>query len=1513
MSTLTSFLNYSAICLRHCAAPSTARKSAMLLLVVLSGCCFTMMQPAAAQGTFMPATTLAPAGLDTPVLLTDGTVMIHVASDTNSWVTLIPDSSGNYVDGTWSVSSNNIAARSDYPSAILPDGRYWICGGANQAFTSDYSAAEIFDPTTGIWSSAPDSPNPYTGNSGMAQLANGQLLVGDESVPNTAIYDPVMNTWTQTGSLIGSVNAGGEGWQLLPDGTVLNAFQTAQRYLPTTGVWAADASLPEPLVDLSNYVGPVAQLYNGQTFCIGAPGNTLIYTSPSTVTGMGSFAVGPQVPDDNVTDNTPACVEPDGDVLMIGTAVVNGPATFFEYDPLTSAISTVPFAAEESNGSQLRMLALPNGQVMVTDGSSQAYFYTPSGSPQSSWQPTVTGVAANTDGSYTLTGTQLNGFTYGGSYGADADTNTNYPIVALTDSSGNVTYCRTYNFSTMGLSTGSTSETTQFTLPNGLSAGSYNLTVIANGISSAPFSFSFGFNVALTAAYNGTSQLNLTLSTITSSAGAASPTGTATFYYGTTPLGTAGLQSGSADFAFNPAGVIPVGNDVIKAVYSGDSNYPSATVSQVVPVTGLPVSITAGYSPTTPSVLQSDVVSVTVTGSSGAPAPTGMVQFSEPTTGISLLAPLLAQTSTTSVATFNTPFDAAGTLSPVIQYDGDTIYAPATFTSSVTVGAITPTLLLTSTANPAQTEQTVLLYVQLTGGLLPTGTVSITDGGQPLAVITLDPNNEGNDFAAVTFTDTGTHDLMATYSGDSNFGSATATLMETVTSTEPSVPFFTDSFNPTTAVVDGQETVSVNLTATASTPTGTVTLYQNAQQVGLITLNNGTGNTTLSFATPGQQVIDFVYSGDSVNSAMCALDSINAGLGTPTVALGVPTGTVTVGQSAAFTVLVNGPAGAASGLLSVTDAGNEVAVVPVQAGSGAFETTFSTSGTHTLTGQFLGDPTKYGGASATAVVNVTPSTTTGTIDGTVSDESTGLPLVASVGALGSAGSGSTTSASGTGAYSLSLPPGTYTLTGSAAGYITDTVMGVVVSVGGTITENLPLIPLPVVTATPNPVTGTTTTLSVTAPAAYGNNPTFSWSQTDGPPGATIAAPTASTTNVTFASAGQYTFSVTINGSGAQTVTVSGSVTVVQTPTTLVVTPGPTYTMALNATKLFNAGVFDQFGEVVASVPPITWSVTGVGSITTGGDYSSGPTAGMATVEASTGTISGSTLVTVGTGVSASVHVLWDNTGGAVSLWSYDPASGSFTQNGYGPYGGWSVNSIADGPDGLTRVLWTSTGGAASLWSDDTTSGAYTQNTFGPYPGWSAAAVSVAPDNTTHVLWRSTGGAAAIWNEDNSTGAFTQNTYGPYAGWTLSAMADGLDGMTRVLWTQSSGTAAIWLLDNTTGAFTQNTFGPYPGWTATALSVGADNTTHVLWTSTSGAVSVWLLNASTGAFTQDSFGPFPGWTASGMSDDASDSTDILWTSTSGASLWSLEGSADTFTQNSFGPYPAWSASAICAFP
>jgi hypothetical protein len=135
------------------------------------------------------------------------------------------------------------------------------------------------------------------------------------------------------------------------------------------------------------------------------------------------------------------------------------------------------------------MLLVPSGEVLfASQPSSQIFVYVPDGGPQTSWRPqivSVTGVGY-AGSTYTLTGKQLNGLSQAVGYGDDHSAATNYPLIRLKNkTTGAVYFCKTKNFSSMGVATGNALVTTDFTIPLSVPDGMYELCVVANGILSA--------------------------------------------------------------------------------------------------------------------------------------------------------------------------------------------------------------------------------------------------------------------------------------------------------------------------------------------------------------------------------------------------------------------------------------------------------------------------------------------------------------------------------------------------------------------------------------------------------------------------------------------------------------------------------------------------------------------------------------------------------------------------------------------------------------------------------------------------------------------------------------------------------------------------------------------------------------------------------------------------------------------------------------------------------------------
>jgi hypothetical protein len=187
--------------------------------------------------------------------------------------------------------------------------------------------------------------------------------------------------------------------------------------------------------------------------------------------------------------------------------------------------------------------------------------------------------------------------------------------------------------------------------------------------------------------------------------------------------------------------------------------------------------------------------------------------------------------------------------------------------------------------------------------------------------------------------------------------------------------------------------------------------------------------------------------------------------------------------------------------------------------------------------------------------------------------------------------------------------------------------------------NLPPTVARPASATPSPVTGRTTSLSVLGADDGGEaNLRYIWAST-GPAPVTFSVNgtnAAKTATATFSRAGTYTFAVTITDAGGLRVTSSVNVSVNQTLTSISVTPGTARVTVLH-TLQFTATALDQFGQALAAQPVFTWTLTGRGTISSTGLYTAPRRAGGPyTITASAGGIHGTAQVTVVTNSAAVV-------------------------------------------------------------------------------------------------------------------------------------------------------------------------------------------------------------------------------------------------------------------------------------
>ena len=493
--------------------------------------------PAGTASPWTPLKNPPPFGTPGTMLLeSDGTVLVHDEPDNNKtggtteWYKLTPDSKGSYIDGTWSRIASMPAGYTPlyFASAILPDGRMIVEGGeyiGDNAVWSNKGA--IYNPLTNAWTPvAPPRGWTNIGDAASDVLANGTFMLQQPCQtcikdPDLTVDDALLNAKTLTWTVIPGTGKNDpndeEGWTLEPSGQLLTLDlwvpPQTQLYNPGTESWSFAGNTAEkggpvdpfPVVE----IGAQVEMPGGNTFVVGAGSSTQEAPTKCTTDAKtqnalyhykagtaGTWTAGPQTPviggEEYDSTDGPGSILPDGNVLFdVSACVYNAPTHFFVYHASSNTLSQIPDVPNAPNDSTFytRMLALPNGQVLFNDGSSQMEVYTAGGRPKAWWRPSITSLSSKTlapGGTYSLSGKQLAGLDQGAAYGDDVQDNTNFPLVRITNcATGVVTYARTSDWTSVSVAPG-TSSSTGFSLPPSTPAGKSTLVVVANGIASPP-------------------------------------------------------------------------------------------------------------------------------------------------------------------------------------------------------------------------------------------------------------------------------------------------------------------------------------------------------------------------------------------------------------------------------------------------------------------------------------------------------------------------------------------------------------------------------------------------------------------------------------------------------------------------------------------------------------------------------------------------------------------------------------------------------------------------------------------------------------------------------------------------------------------------------------------------------------------------------------------------------------------------------------------------------------------
>lgn len=496
--------------------------------------------------------------------------------------------------------------------------------------------------------------------------------------------------------------------------------------------------------------------------------------------------------------------------------------------------------------------------------------------------------------------------------------------------------------------------------------------------------------------------------TVTGVGSGPTPTGSVTFYDGTTVLSSANLSTSGT---VTETGTVPnTPTHSISATYNGDANYnPVSASGSNVPGGNTATTTALTSSATSVAGGQSFTLSIAVTPKTvvNNAQPTGLVQILDNGTVIGT-APALSS----GAATYTLSLSTAGSNSLTAYYPGDTNYAASTSPAvvvTVTSGAgLATTTVISASSYAPMFGQTYTLTAAVTpaasNSKTPTGSVVFSQGGDPLATVSLNSQGMASyQLNATQLRDVGTYTYTASYGGDSTFAASSAGTAASVT-VIPATASLTASDNPTTVGTGASTTVSalVLFPGALISPAGVVqvTVPGVAGAVYTGTLNS-TGTNTASVnipipAPPGGtyqlQVVCATNVDFSCPATSVSLTSTAASKIATTTALSASSYAITAGQSVMLTAAVAATPAAGSTPLTgtvtfIAATQGVLGTATVSNGVATFTSASLPAGTYILTADYSGD-SNYASSPGTApfalVVSASSSATTATLGATIS-------------------------------------------------------------------------------------------------------------------------------------------------------------------------------------------------------------------------------------------------------------------------------------------------------------------------------------------------------------------------------------------------------------------------------------------------------------------------------------------------------------------------------------------------
>ncbi len=457
------------------------------------------------------------------------------------------------------------------------------------------------------------------------------------------------------------------------------------------------------------------------------------------------------------------------------------------------------------------------------------------------------------------------------------------------------------------------------------------------------------------------------------------PEGVVQFTIDGTPGPFADLVDGAAEISTS---TLTRGSHDIKARYlSSDPNFITSTSPVGTHTVNKAATRTVVESSAPVSVFGQPVTftaTVTVTAP-GAGSPSGTVTF---TNGSTVLGTAPVNSGTGGVASITTDELSVGQHAVVATYDGDDSFTGSNGSTAQKVQRAQTSTLLTSSANPAQSGESVRFTATISpvapGAGTPSGTVRFTINGANLGgpVTLVNGVALSNAFSSLS---PGSYRVEAVYSGDGRFIASNGVLDQGtgqgVVKGATSMGLVSDD-----AAADHGQTVTFTATVQAvapatGKPTGVVRFWNGNTLIGATSLVPGTtGSSTASFATstltPGVHQIRAEYVGNFNFEGQNATTSQSIGRVATVTGVESDNNPAGYGDAVTFTAFVTDALptpGAPTGTVTFRSADDVLGTADLELVDGRVQATLEVeglaAGNHEVTATYSGDGSRAASTS----------------------------------------------------------------------------------------------------------------------------------------------------------------------------------------------------------------------------------------------------------------------------------------------------------------------------------------------------------------------------------------------------------------------------------------------------------------------------------------------------------------------------------------------------------------------